>query len=362
MVNEELQAYMDELQAARQQEVGMQMMANALASRAGNQAVNLQGTETTAPQAALSDYLSQREADRKMAIVEANKKSDTKKYGKTNLVDPATGSAVSYDETTGSYGYTGPQGWTQVAAPVERKKAGKGSGKAVSGAQAQLQPRTKGEKKKDEVYAKDYINWSDRRENVITNMELIDQTIKELELVDAEERGEIEDSGFNTGMLPARAQGRLPDVLQTEDMIRWRNNSDSIAMAKLRESLGAQFTEKEGQKLMSLAYDPSLSAGENLKRLREAKKMLGNKTAQADDRANYFETHGTLTGYKQPRRAPAEAKVEKIADEPGILDRLFGKQAAKEDKKVVRKQYSPSRNKTKIIYSDGTEEILDGKQ
>lgn len=31
-------------------------------------------------------------------------------------------------------------------------------------------------------------------------------------------------------------------------------------------------------------------------------------------------------------------------------------------KQVVKKQYSPSRNQTKIIYSDGSEEVLDGKQ
>lgn len=31
-------------------------------------------------------------------------------------------------------------------------------------------------------------------------------------------------------------------------------------------------------------------------------------------------------------------------------------------KAVVKKQYSPSRNQTKIVYSDGTQEILDGKQ
>lgn len=31
-------------------------------------------------------------------------------------------------------------------------------------------------------------------------------------------------------------------------------------------------------------------------------------------------------------------------------------------KSILKKQYSPSRNKTKIIYSDGTEEVVDGRQ
>lgn len=37
-------------------------------------------------------------------------------------------------------------------------------------------------------------------------------------------------------------------------------------------------------------------------------------------------------------------------------------QQKEQSKQVIKKQYSPSRNKTKITYSDGTEEIIDGKQ
>jgi hypothetical protein len=37
-------------------------------------------------------------------------------------------------------------------------------------------------------------------------------------------------------------------------------------------------------------------------------------------------------------------------------------QQKEQSRQVVKKQYSPSRNKTKITYSDGTEEIIDGKQ
>jgi hypothetical protein len=40
---------------------------------------------------------------------------------------------------------------------------------------------------------------------------------------------------------------------------------------------------------------------------------------------------------------------------PGMVKRPVG------DRSVVKKQYSPSRNQTKVIYSDGTEEIIQGK-
>lgn len=316
-----LQAYLDKLQAARQQEAGMQMMANSLAAKAGTNPASMKGIESAAPQAELENYLAQRDADRKMAIVEANKAAPkAKQYKPTKLLDSATGRDVFFDPESASYGYMEAGQWVPSVKTRERTPKGgsaskgkaKGSMTAATGLPV---AETKGEKKKDETYAKKYVEWSERRENVVSNVELLNQTIKELEAVAAEERGEG-DSGFNTGPLPARLQGRLPDVLQTEDMMRWRNSSDSIAMAKLRESLGSQFTEKEGQKLLSLAYDPALSAEENLKRLKESRKMLENKVSQADEQAKYFETYGTLKGYA-PERREAASDLEKVFGEQG---------------------------------------------
>jgi hypothetical protein len=77
-------------------------------------------------------------------------------------------------------------------------------------------------------------------------------------------------------------------------------------------------------------------------------------------------------------------KLQAIKEARSILDRVREKQAAvaggklpeevitgnpqpkataaSARKTVTGKQYSPSQNKTKIKYSDGTEEIVDGKQ
>lgn len=67
-----------------------------------------------------------------------------------------------------------------------------------------------------------------------------------------------------------------------------------------------------------------------------------------------------IPDYEESTAAPAEAPPSQAgqAEAQGAAP----KPAAPEAKKVVHKQYSKSANKTKLIYSDGTEEIVDGQQ
>lgn len=60
---------------------------------------------------------------------------------------------------------------------------------------------------------------------------------------------------------------------------------------------------------------------------------------------------------RKARRTYVEGLIEK-AGAAGVGKSLPAPQASK----IVKKQYSPSRNQTKIIYSDGREEIVDGRQ
>jgi len=75
-----------------------------------------------------------------------------------------------------------------------------------------------------------------------------------------------------------------------------------IVQRNLRLVLGAQFTQKEGEALISRAYNPALDEkynGERLSRLMEAmKKGLAAKKAAAE----YYEKNGTLIGYKGATR------------------------------------------------------------
>lgn len=94
--------------------------------------------------------------------------------------------------------------------------------------------------------------------------------------------------------------GIMPDVLQDLFLPEAANTRDlvtEVVQRNLRIILGAQFTEKEGERLIARAYNPRLKEEENLARV----KRLASSMQQAIDSkiraANYYEEYGTLKGY-----------------------------------------------------------------
>jgi len=73
---------------------------------------------------------------------------------------------------------------------------------------------------------------------------------------------------------------------------------EEVVQRNLRLVLGAQFTEKEGQRLISRAYNPRLDETENKKRVDRLIKSIEGAMQQKQDQARYFNEKGTLKGYQ----------------------------------------------------------------
>jgi hypothetical protein len=73
---------------------------------------------------------------------------------------------------------------------------------------------------------------------------------------------------------------------------------EEVVQRNLRLVLGAQFTEKEGQRLISRAYNPRLDEKENKKRVDRLIKSIEGAMQQKQDQARYFNEKGTLKGYQ----------------------------------------------------------------
>lgn len=86
----------------------------------------------------------------------------------------------------------------------------------------------------------------------------------------------------------------LPESADMQEQV------EEVVQRNLREVLGAQFTEKEGQKLIERAYNPRLSEEENTRRLGRLIKQIENAAQAKAEAAKYLEEHGTLLGYKGP--------------------------------------------------------------
>jgi len=100
-------------------------------------------------------------------------------------------------------------------------------------------------------------------------------------------------SGPFIGLLPEGVQSFTnPKALAILGNIR------DIVFQSLREKLGAQFTEKEGDRLVAAAYDQRLSEEENIKRLERLLKITQDAAIAKQNMVNYYGENGTLAGYE----------------------------------------------------------------
>jgi hypothetical protein len=132
----------------------------------------------------------------------------------------------------------------------------------------------------------------------------LDKSIAQLEEVaDALEGG----SDTLTGPI----MGNIPEGIKTAvfpESINMQNKVEEIVQRNLKIVLGSQFTEKEGEKLIARAYNPSLSEKENAKRVRSLLKTIQERRDSTEKAAKYFEENGgTLRGFNDS--SSSEPKV-----------------------------------------------------
>jgi|LGOV01.1.fsa_nt_gb hypothetical protein len=167
---------------------------------------------------------------------------------------------------------TGPDGVTRVRTNAE-----------------QGQPQSKGRTAADKEFAKVYVDYKAAGGFADAGKQLgqLKQVAKAL--------------ASGEGALTGPVIGSTPDsVLKfvNPEAISTREKVEEVVQRNLRLVLGAQFTEKEGERLIARAYNPNLSEKENSQRvLRLYNQMLSAARAK-QSASNYFETHGTLTGWK----------------------------------------------------------------
>lgn len=159
-------------------------------------------------------------------------------------------------------------------------------------------PITKGQEALDKAFAKDYQEYVAQGgySDIEKQIDQLEGAVKELE------------SGKE---LTGSFTGNIPDILQTSinpEAVSVREEVEEVVQRNLRLILGAQFTEKEGERLIARAYNPRLSEEENAKRVKRLMEQM-KKAAKAKQRAaRYFEENGTLTGFEG--ELPTFSKIE----------------------------------------------------
>lgn len=168
---------------------------------------------------------------------------------------------------------------------------------------------TPGQKAMDQSFAKEYVDW--QATGGFADVEKqIDQLREIQDLLDPAKKKNRRKpiTGARVGMTP---NAILP--ISNPLALAARDTVEEVVQRNLRLILGAQFTEREGQRLIARAYNPALSEEENHKRVSRLIKQIEAAAKAKDSAARYFEEHGTLRGWNG--KLPSLSDFE--TDEPG---------------------------------------------
>lgn len=144
---------------------------------------------------------------------------------------------------------------------------------------------TPGELKADQEFSKDYQKWATGGfSNVQSNLSKLKAVLADIKDPNTE-RGSV--------ILPESVRARTnPGSVTAEQQV------GNVIFQSLKEILGGQFTEKEGQKLVQQTYDPRLSDEDNAVKLEAAIKQLEDMALAKQASSQYFGEKGTLKGFK----------------------------------------------------------------
>jgi hypothetical protein len=155
-------------------------------------------------------------------------------------------------------------------------------------AQAAQQPMdlTPGQKRVDQQFADEYQDYfaSGGYADVDKNVEQLEEVINRL--------GQEKDlTGGLASLLPKGAKDIVaPNRSEVQEAV------EEVVQRNLRLILGAQFTEKEGARLIERSFNPRLSAAENQKRIRRLANQIKAARDAKSRAAEYYERNGTLKG------------------------------------------------------------------
>lgn len=104
-------------------------------------------------------------------------------------------------------------------------------------------------------------------------------------------------TGGLTTKLPWAGDDKQQDWINPE-MAGVRDDIRAAVQGSLRQLLGPQFTEKEGEAIFNRAFNPRLSTEENVRRAEVELAGLRSMAQDKDAAMAYFQQKGTLSGFK----------------------------------------------------------------
>lgn len=174
-----------------------------------------------------------------------------------------------------------------------------------------LKNLTPGEKAADVAYAKDASDYyyQGGKSTIEKNMAQLRDAVSTLE-----------SNPKLTGGITPRVPGLDSDMMQdtfNPKMAAVRDQIRGAVQGTLRAVLGAQFTEKEGAAIFNRAFNPRLSAEQNVKQATAVIRELEGMAREKDAAMAHFMDNGTLKGYRPARTMMAGAGSQQMQQQSG---------------------------------------------
>lgn len=164
---------------------------------------------------------------------------------------------------------------------------------------------TPGQEAADRAFGKEYQDWT--AQGGYANVD------KQIAQIEAAANALDQDDTMTGGIQELYVPGGSSDFARSRskpEAFALQQGVEQAIQASLRQTLGSQFTEKEGEKVIARAFDPRLPAKENAKKLRAEIKQLRSRAAEKEAASRYFEQHGTLRGHKPGSMSGEGSKKE----------------------------------------------------
>ena len=147
---------------------------------------------------------------------------------------------------------------------------------------------TKGQEAVDRKFGGEYVDYvaSGGYADVVKQLDQLSQVVKDLDTEGNDYTGPA------VGLIPEKAR-----AFTNPEAVAAKNKVEEVAQRNLRQVLGAQFTQVEGERLIARAYNPSLLPKENARRVSALIKQISDAAKAKESAAKYFEENGTLTGW-----------------------------------------------------------------
>ena len=161
-----------------------------------------------------------------------------------------------------------------------------------------------GEVEIDKLVAKEYSEFVNMGGQAAVNSKIkkLDDAIDELE-----KDGDL--TGWIKGSLPESLKALFNSKgLSTKEAV------ESVIQENLRETLGAQFAQREGEMFMARGYNDKLGDEENAKRVKALLKEIKDRAKARNQSFAYFKENGTMKGYNGPSFETVESQSPDTID------------------------------------------------